>query len=485
MKMPLKWDVIRKDKMNQSREKIQNILIMLIDFFCLCISYILAGYVWLGVIKGAAHEALRQDLYGDMSAIIIAYVVTVLFFNFNQDFIKRGKLIEVIEIAKANIIIAALMAVVIFMKHENSDISRGVYTIMFGINIALTYVAHRMMKTYLIKYYKNSRANTQLFVVTTFDRAADVIKEMDNNSVWGNRICSMAIIDRDMVGQKIDGIEVTATFENMVKYAKEQIVDEVFIDVPYDSGKSLTAIVTDFEDMGATVHLNIEVLEQFSGFSKSINLLGSIPVITFANNVYDYRQLFIKRLMDITGSLVGLVITGIITVFLAPVLLIESPGPLFFKQKRVGKNGRYFYIYKFRSMYVDAEERKKDLMAQNKMDGLMFKMDNDPRITKVGKFIRKTSIDELPQFFNVLKGDMSLVGTRPPTVDEFKQYETYHKRRLSVKPGITGLWQVSGRNRITDFEDVVRLDLKYIDNWSIALDIKILVKTIGVVFKGE
>ena len=237
--------------------------------------------------------------------------------------------------------------------------------------------------------------------------------------------------------------------------------------------------------MGATVHLNIEVLEQFSNFSKSVNQLGSIPVITFANNVYDYRQLFIKRLMDIVGSIVGLAITGVIMIFLAPILKLESPGPLFFKQKRVGKNGRYFYIYKFRSMYVDAEERKKELMDKNKMDGLMFKMDNDPRITKVGRFIRKTSIDELPQFFNVLKGDMSLVGTRPPTVDEFKQYETYHKRRLSVKPGITGLWQVSGRNRITNFEDVVKLDLKYIDNWSIALDIKILFKTVAVVFKGE
>jgi lipopolysaccharide/colanic/teichoic acid biosynthesis glycosyltransferase len=136
-------------------------------------------------------------------------------------------------------------------------------------------------------------------------------------------------------------------------------------------------------------------------------------------------------------------------------------------------------------MYVDAEERKKELMADNKMEGFMFKMDNDPRITRVGRFIRKTSIDELPQFWNVLRGDMSLVGTRPPTVEEFKQYRTYHKRRLSMKPGITGLWQVSGRNSITDFEDVVRLDLRYIDNWNIALDIKILFKTVAVVFKGE
>ena len=187
----------------------------------------------------------------------------------------------------------------------------------------------------------------------------------------------------------------------------------------------------------------------------------------------------------IAGAIVGLLITAVITVFVAPAILIESPGPLFFKQKRVGKNGRYFYMYKFRSMYKDAEERKKALMEQNEMKGLMFKMTDDPRITKVGKFIRATSIDELPQFFNVLKGDMSLVGTRPPTVDEFMQYAGYHKRRLSIKPGITGLWQVSGRSNIEDFEEVVKLDLEYIDNWSIALDIKILLKTILAVFKKD
>ena len=154
-------------------------------------------------------------------------------------------------------------------------------------------------------------------------------------------------------------------------------------------------------------------------------------------------------------------------------LKLESPGPLFFKQKRVGRNGRYFYIHKLRSMYVDAEARKKELMAQNEMNGLMFKMEDDPRVTKVGKFIRRTSIDELPQFFDVLRGDMSLVG------------ESHHKRRLSMKPGITGLWQVSGRSDIEDFEEVVKLDVAYIDNWSLWGDVKILFKTIYVVFAGK
>ena len=150
----------------------------------------------------------------------------------------------------------------------------------------------------------------------------------------------------------------------------------------------------------------------------------------------------------------------------------------------MGLNGRYFYIHKLRSMYMDAEERKKELMAKNEMNGLMFKMEDDPRVTKVGKFIRKTSIDELPQFFDVLRGDMSLVGTRPPTVDEYKQYESHHKRRLSMKPGITGLWQVSGRSNIEDFEEVVKLDVTYIDNWSLWNDVKILFKTVYVVSQG-
>ena len=189
----------------------------------------------------------------------------------------------------------------------------------------------------------------------------------------------------------------------------------------------------------------------------------------------------VKRAIDIVGSLVGLIITAVVTPFVALAIRIESPGPIFFAQERVGRNGRRFKIYKFRSMYIDAEERKKELMEKNQMSGLMFKMDDDPRITKVGKFIRKTSIDELPQFYNILIGQMSLVGTRPPTVDEFNQYNLYYKRRLSMTPGLTGMWQVSGRSSITDFDEVVKLDLEYIDNWSVGLDIKILFMTVVTV----
>ncbi len=180
-----------------------------------------------------------------------------------------------------------------------------------------------------------------------------------------------------------------------------------------------------------------------------------------------------------------MIITALFFPFVALAIKLDSPGPILFSQTRIGRNGRRFKIYKFRSMYLDAEERKKELEKQNEIQGLMFKMENDPRITKVGKFIRKTSIDELPQFYNVVKGDMSLVGTRPPTEDEFEKYNQYYRRRISMTPGLTGLWQVSGRSEIEDFDDVVKYDLKYIDSWSLLLDFKILLQTIKVVFTGK
>ena len=201
-----------------------------------------------------------------------------------------------------------------------------------------------------------------------------------------------------------------------------------------------------------------------------------------------------KRAMDIAGGIVGCILTGIIFIFVAPAIYIKSPGPIFFTQERVGRNGRTFKIHKFRTMYLDAEERKAELMAQNRIqDGMMFKMDDDPRIigsekknkkgkpVGIGNILRLTSLDEFPQFADILMGKMSLVGWRPCTLEEWKKYDLQHRIRASMKPGLTGMWQVSGRSKITDFDEVVRLDREYIENWSLLLDIKILLKTVLVV----
>ena len=238
-------------------------------------------------------------------------------------------------------------------------------------------------------------------------------------------------------------------------------------------------------EMGVTVRLVVDFYKRRRANSY-VSSVGTYPVITYHTIILNTYEQFIKRVMDIIGGMIGIIVFSPIMLVTAIAIKLDSPGPVLFKQTRVGQNGRHFKIYKFRSMYIDAEERKKELMAQNEIaGGVMFKMKDDPRITRVGKVIRKLSIDELPQFFNIVGGTMSLVGTRPPTLDEVEKYQTKQCRRISIKPGLTGVWQVSGRSNVTDFEEIVRMDVEYIDNWSLLLDIKILFKTVIVLLKHE
>jgi len=231
---------------------------------------------------------------------------------------------------------------------------------------------------------------------------------------------------------------------------------------------------------------------------QEVKKVAGARVITVGLGMASPLQFAFKRMMDILGGLIGCLLTLVLVVIIGPIIYIKSPGPIFFSQTRVGKNGKQFKMYKFRSMYLDAEERKAELMAQNRVDsGLMFKLDYDPRIIGcekrpdgtikkgIGNFIRDYSLDEFPQFWNCLKGDISLVGTRPPTVDEWEKYELHHRVRLAIKPGITGMWQVSGRSKITDFEQVVELDKQYIKNWTLWLDIKLICKTVVTVLRKD
>ena len=237
--------------------------------------------------------------------------------------------------------------------------------------------------------------------------------------------------------------------------------------------------------MGVTVRLVVD-LYNWRRADHYVSTVGTYPVITFHTITLNTYEQIIKRTMDILAGIVGVILSSPIMLVTAIAIKLDSPGPILFKQTRVGQNGRHFKMYKFRSMYIDAEERKKELLEQNELEGgVMFKIKDDPRITRVGKFIRKTSIDELPQFFNILGGSMSLVGTRPPTLDEVEKYETSQWRRISIKPGLTGMWQVSGRSNIKSFDEIVELDTEYIDNWTLGMDIKIIFKTILVLLKHD
>ena len=431
---------------NRTKESIQNILIFFTDAIAIVLSYYVAGIIWLG-------------LYWEM--------------NNRQIFSELN-----------NNCVSILVAVYELLRRDAEGIQRGIYIVTVIVAIVIMYISRQLVKAYLKSHNESKRAS-RVIMVTVKDRAKNTLSKIDEKDDWLRKIDGIVIMDENMTGQDINGVPVVADIHTMMKFIKNEIVDEVYIDVTDRIRERIKPMVMELEDMGVTVHLKIEVLDVYRDFDAKLGYLGSIPVVTFANRIYSWKSLFVKRCIDIAGAIAGLVFMTIAMIFVAPAIKIESKGPLFFKQKRVGKNGRYFYIYKFRSMYIDAEERKKELMAQNEMNGLMFKMKDDPRITKVGKFIRKTSIDELPQFINVLKGDMSLVGTRPPTVGEFKQYKGHHKRRLSMKPGITGMWQAYGRNSVMDFDEVVKMDLEYIDNWSVMLDIKILFKTVATVFTNH
>ena len=251
-------------------------------------------------------------------------------------------------------------------------------------------------------------------------------------------------------------------------------------------------------EMGLVVHIRLEGLKQYVGERQTIEHIGNSTVLTYSLGSVTLGQAFAKRAMDILGGFVGCVLTGLLYLVIAPMIYINSPGPVFFAQTRVGRNGKKFKMYKFRSMSLDAEARKAEVAVACGLDGqMMFKFEEDPRIIGskilpdgtykkgIGNYIRDWSLDEFPQFFNVLKGDMSLVGTRPPTVDEWEKYEAHHRARLSIRPGITGLWQVSGRSKISDFEEVVELDRQYICDWSLWMDLKILLKTVKVVFRKD
>jgi exopolysaccharide biosynthesis polyprenyl glycosylphosphotransferase len=375
--------------------------------------------------------------------------------------------------------LVAMVTFYMFTTHQAANYSRSMLFTFWGINIVFTWLGRALLKRALLIAYSNEKNLSYMLVVTSQAVAERTINQLQKEKYSDYIIRGLAIVDADMIGQTVNGVPVVATDDTLHEYLRTNTVDGVFIHVR-NSYDEIEAITDSLLAMGITVHISLDHVSSEMP-NKVVQEINGYTVLTTSIKMATKRQLFIKRVIDICGGLAGLLATIIAFIFIAPIIYKQSPGPIFFSQERVGRNGRRFRIYKFRSMYMDAEERKQELMAQNKMDGLMFKMDDDPRILPIGKFIRRVSIDELPQSINILKGDMSLVGTRPPTVDEYEQYELHHKSRLAARPGLTGMWQVSGRSDITDFEEVVKLDTEYISNFSLGLYMKILFKTVGVV----
>lgn len=479
--------------MNQQK-RFQSGIEFIINLISLFASHAVA-YLIFGLIIPKIQDYERNDKVEYTIVLLLSAIIVFLYFSVEINFSVRNREFELISTLKNCFLTYGLFGVMLILTKNPIIDSRYLFLSSFAFYIAFSLLGRYVFKHYMIKKIAKSKFATRVGVISNYGRACEFIPKLKEN--WTNNVIAVALIDTDFNENgfvlkngksifDIDGVPVVANVDSIIGWIRTASLDEAYINVEsMDMLPEYNEIIEELEDMGITVSVNIPSLEKIVTESKYNNLNCVIesdyPMAQFAPTVISPGKLSLKRFVDIIGGIVGTVLSFPIILIVAIPLKIESPGPLIFKQQRVGKNGRIFNIYKLRSMYQDAEERKKALMEQNKMDGHMFKMDNDPRITKVGKFIRKTSIDELPQFWNVLKGDMSLVGTRPPTVDEFEKYESHHKRRLSMKPGITGKWQVSGRSDIQDFEEVVKLDCEYIDEWSPFLDIQILFKTVGVV----
>ena len=465
--------------MYQKRKTIEKGMLMLVDAICLAISLVAAFHIRYSVFMGISRSGDQVWL---IPLTLVIQVIASLVFDLNHHFFRQSYIEDLTEVIKAQSMVSVILILLLYLGHQAAILSRLVFSYFIAIDIILTYAGHLLLKQYMVKIYRKSKYSNRMLVVATRERICGVIQNILSFNEWSRDLTGIVLLDEDAVGEEIEKIPVVADVDTFMDYVIHHEIDEVFIMDPERSHRGrLELWARELAQMGIIVDVNIDIFDMEVHGKKTLNRVGKYAVVTFARNLFSTRQVVAKRMLDVAGSLVGMVLLSVATIFVAPAIKLESPGPVFFGQTRVGKNGRKFTFYKFRSMYQDAEARKKELMEKNEVHGLMFKIEEDPRITRVGKFIRKTSIDEMPQFWNVLKGDMSLVGTRPPTVDEFEQYEAKHKCRLSMTPGLTGLWQISGRSDIKDFDEVVRLDMQYIDNWTILKDIEILILTVFVV----
>jgi len=361
------------------------------------------------------------------------------------------------------------------------SISRLVLLVFAPIDFTILFLSKILIYKILTEYSNNSTGSRNLLIIAD-DNSDFFIDQVIQNNILGYSI-RVIITDSEKITDKyIMEYSVLPTIIDIKKFIEIESIDEVVYCKSDFNEIEVKNLIYACEEIGVVFQLQSQLFSM-AKIKAHINYFGETPFLTFANTPSSYVQLKLKSIFDFCFALVVIIVLSPILIIIAAFIKFSSKGPIIFKQKRVGLRRREFMVYKFRTMVQNAEELKAKLLEQNEQEGPVFKIKKDPRVTKIGSILRKTSLDELPQFFNVLKGEMSVVGPRPPIPEEVEQYERWQLRRLSMKPGITCIWQVSGRNNIS-FENWMRLDLQYIDNWSMSLDIFLILKTVRSMFKG-
>ncbi len=480
----------------------QHLDFMALDILCLEIA-------WLGsaLLRSSWQELCYNTTFWVL-CVGMAFIdlLTMVLMDAYHSVIRRDSYKEARGVFNQTLYLTAGLVVFVLLLRNDSINTVQVLMPTLPIYFLLCLNMRVLWKEHLRKHL-HLKNRTGMLVVAAQSRLRDVVTALVNHNYNSYRFVGAALLEdegdfaeaeRELAhikhgDQEIEALKVVANRSTLISYLINSWVDEVYVDIAAGDPMPVE-LINEIMGMGITVHVALNSMDQLEARHKNVEWVCGQVTITTSLGYVTGRDLLLKRIMDIAGGLVGCAITGVLTLILAPFIYSASPGPIFFKQMRIGENGRRFWIYKFRSMYMDAEKRKQEVAAaEGQQDHLMFKMEHDPRIIGqvqrpdgswkkgIGGWIRDLSLDEFPQFFNVLKGDMSLVGTRPPTVDEWERYEPYHRGRMSTKPGITGLWQISGRSKIRDFNQVVQLDREYIENWSLLLDCKILLRTVWVV----
>lgn len=464
---------------------------IVLDMTAVIIAYLLARIIREPVLTN--RDPL--EIWFGQIIIIFVYILVILFYQPRKTLMNRNSWNEFRVVATINFQMALLLSLFLYLCRVGARFPRTFYIVFFLFNLIWMFFGRVVLKHMLAAYYDRPENRKKLLICANEENALKVMHKFVTSSLYDFEAVALLVVysgeTREKRRVKIyrfcrqgSRSHMEESGESLEDFLRRQVIDEALLSLPCSGREELGQFISRLEVMGIQTHVTVNSFLQ-GRREKAVEDFGVYRVLTYSPRIFEPTELILKRAMDIAGGVVGMIFAVLLGILVVPAIHLESPGPAIFKQIRIGKNGRRFPIYKFRSMYMDAEARKKDLTDRNEMNGLMFKMTDDPRITRVGKWLRKTSIDEFPQFFNVLKGEMSLVGTRPPTEDEFLQYEERHKRRLSLKPGLTGMWQVEGRAGITDFEEVVKMDLEYIDNWSVYLDLKLLLKTVFIVLTGR
>ncbi|MBU1043062.1 MAG: sugar transferase [Candidatus Omnitrophica bacterium] len=465
--------------MLKKKNKLLRRLMFLYDLGIVTISFFLSHFIKYYTIS---FIQLKDDI-GFLPILLFVWGSLLYYFGMYRSF-RVKRIPEVLLIIFKTCITSFIIFGSIMYIFKITAVSR----VFIGLSFIISAVIMSIEKSILISFLQNIRRKgfnyRNILIIGTGKRAQSFIDFIRDHEQWGMRVIGLIDNDPTKKDQIVNGHTVLGCFDDVTAIIHEHVIDEVFFVVPRSWLSKIEPLLKILETEGVPVRIAADFFDLKLARMKQEELSG-MPLLVFESTPDKFGQLLLKRAFDIILSGFGLIILLPLITLTYLAIKFTSGNPVFFTQERCGLNGRIFILYKFRTMNIGAEKQLEGLKQLNEMSGPTFKLTNDPRVTKIGKFLRKFSIDELPQLWNVLKGEMSLVGPRPPIPSEVSNYDSWHRRRLSMRPGITCLWQVGGRNKITDFDDWMKLDLKYIDTWSLVLDMQILLKTFPVVLVGD